>query len=145
MKDYVKPTKRDFDPSLCILHNRTIYLPRSSRPSVFCKKCVLKNFAKFTGKHLYQSHHFNKLCFPANFAKFLRTPFLTEHLWWLLLLLLAVICCHKLSLVLPLGVIRCHSLSFVVTHCHSISLDVSPACLFINNLYFIFFYFLHHL
>ena len=24
-------------------------------------------------------------CFPVNFAKFLRTPFLTEHLWWLLL------------------------------------------------------------
>ena len=25
--------------------------------------------------------------FPVNFAKFLRTPFLTEHLWWLLLLI----------------------------------------------------------
>ena len=25
---------------------------RSSRPKVFCKKCVLWNFAKFTGKHL---------------------------------------------------------------------------------------------
>ena len=25
------------------------------------------------------------LCFPVNFAKFLRTPFLKEHLWWLLL------------------------------------------------------------
>ena len=24
-------------------------------------------------------------CFPVNFAKFLRTPLLTEHLWWLLL------------------------------------------------------------
>ena len=24
-------------------------------------------------------------CFPVNFAKFLRTPFLTEYLWWLLL------------------------------------------------------------
>ena len=24
-------------------------------------------------------------CFPVNFAKFLRTPFLTEHLGWLLL------------------------------------------------------------
>ena len=26
-------------------------------------------------------------CFPVNFTKFLRTPFLTEHLWWLLLFL----------------------------------------------------------
>ena len=24
-------------------------------------------------------------CFPVNFAKFLRTPFFIEHLWWLLL------------------------------------------------------------
>ena len=27
-------------------------------------------------------------CFPVNFANFLRTPFLTEHLRWLLLLVL---------------------------------------------------------
>ena len=27
---------------------------RSSCPEVFCKKGVLENFAKFTGKHLYQ-------------------------------------------------------------------------------------------
>ena len=26
---------------------------RSSRPEVFLKKGVLRNFAKFTGKHLY--------------------------------------------------------------------------------------------
>ena len=24
-------------------------------------------------------------CFPVNFAKFLKTPFIIEHLWWLLL------------------------------------------------------------
>ena len=56
------------------------------------KKAVLRNFAKFTGKHLCQSLFFNKVasftlatllkkrlwhrCFPVNFAKFLRTPFL---------------------------------------------------------------------
>ena len=28
---------------------------RSSRPEVFCKKDVLRNFAKFTAKHLYES------------------------------------------------------------------------------------------
>ena len=68
---------------------------------VFHKKGVLRNFAKFTGKRLCQSLFFNKVagltsatllkkrlwrrCFPVNFAKFLRKPFLTEHLWWLLL------------------------------------------------------------
>ena len=34
---------------------------RSSRPEVFCEKDVLKNFAKFTGKHLCQSPFFNKV------------------------------------------------------------------------------------
>ena len=33
----------------------------SSRPEVFCKKGVLENLAKFTGKHLCQSLSFNKL------------------------------------------------------------------------------------
>ena len=75
-------------------------------PEVFCKRGVLRNFTKFTGKHLCQSLFFNKvagkhLCqslffnivaglrpatllkkrpwhryFPVNFVKFLRTPLL---------------------------------------------------------------------
>ena len=73
---------------------------RSSRPEMFCKKGVLRNFAKFTGKHLCQSLFSNKVagprpaillkrrllhwCFPVNFTEFLRTPFYIEHLWWLL-------------------------------------------------------------
>ena len=56
------------------------------------KRSVLKYFAKFTGKHPCQSLFFNKIlslrpatlskmrpwhkCFPVNFAKFLRIPFL---------------------------------------------------------------------
>ena len=56
------------------------------------KKGVLRSFTKFTGKHLCQSLFLNKVadlrpttllkkrlwhrCFPANFVKFLRTPFL---------------------------------------------------------------------
>ena len=34
---------------------------RGSRPEVFCKKDILKNFAKFTGKHLCKSLFFNKV------------------------------------------------------------------------------------
>ena len=33
----------------------------SSRPEVFCQKDIIKNFAKFTGKHLCQSLFFNKV------------------------------------------------------------------------------------
>ena len=76
----------------------TMKISRSSRPEVFLESAP-RNFAKFTGKHLCQSLSFNKVadprsatllkkrlwhrCYPVNFAKFLRTPFLTEHVWWL--------------------------------------------------------------
>ena len=58
---------------------------RSSYLEVFCKEAVLKNLAKFTGKHLRQSLFLNKSCrererelqkrlwhwcFPVNFEKF---------------------------------------------------------------------------
>ena len=68
---------------------------RSSHSEVFCRKGVLRNFAKYTGKHLCQSLFFNKVaclssatllkkkiwhwCFPVNFAKFLKAPFFPEH------------------------------------------------------------------
>ena len=34
---------------------------KSSRPEVLCQKGVLRNFAKFTGKHLCQSLFFDKV------------------------------------------------------------------------------------
>ena len=51
---------------------------------------VLRNFRKFTGKYLGLPATLLKKRlwhrrFPVNFVKFLRTLFLTEHLWWLLL------------------------------------------------------------
>ena len=77
---------------------------RSSQQRRSIKKGVLKNFAKFTVKHLCQSLFFNKVvglrpatllkkrlwqrCFLVNFAKFLRTPFLENTSGRLLLRLL---------------------------------------------------------
>ena len=70
---------------------------------MFFEKSVFKSFPNFTGKHLCWSLFLKNLqaeglqlhkirlqhkCFPVKFAKFLRTPFLTEHLQWLLLHLL---------------------------------------------------------
>ena len=65
---------------------------RSSHRRCSIEIGVLRNFTKFTGKHLCQSLSFNKVadlrpatllkkrlwhrCFPVNFVKFLRTPFL---------------------------------------------------------------------
>ena len=62
---------------------------RSSPPEVFCKKGVLRNFAKFKGKYLQAATLLKKRLwhryFPVNFAKFLRTLFFTEHFQWLFL------------------------------------------------------------
>ena len=44
------------EETLCLLQ-----IFRSSRSEVLCKKCVLRNFPKFTGKHLCQSLFFNKV------------------------------------------------------------------------------------
>ena len=38
-----------------------ISLDRTSRLEVFCKNGILRNFKKFTGKHLCQSLFFNKV------------------------------------------------------------------------------------
>ena len=71
-----------------------IYTEQKQPPEVFCNKGALRNFAKFTGKHLCQSLFSNKVtclrsatllknrlwhrCILVNFAKFLRTPFLQD-------------------------------------------------------------------
>ena len=69
-----------------------LIIVRSSHQRSSMKDGVLRNFAKFREKHLCQSLIFNKVaglrsatllkkriwhrCFPLNFAKILRTPFL---------------------------------------------------------------------
>ena len=45
---------------------------RKQQPEVFCKKGVLKKFAKFTGKHYLRSLLFDKVAA----SKFLRANFL---------------------------------------------------------------------
>ena len=53
-----------------ISHEKFVLINRSSRPDVFCKKGVLRNFAKFLGKHLYQSLFFIEVAGGAcNFTK----------------------------------------------------------------------------
>ena len=77
---------------------KKLHIRRSSCPDVFCKKSVLR-----ISQNSYLCHSFflNKdaglslqlllkkrlwhRCFPVNCAKFLRTPFLKEHIRWLLL------------------------------------------------------------
>ena len=78
-----------------IVKPHSLSTKKSSHPEVFCKKGVLRNFTKFTGKHLCQILFINKVAglrlatllktrrwhtrFPVNFVDFLRTPFLLNN------------------------------------------------------------------
>ena len=92
-----------FHAVLVCLGNSHCMLIQKQFPEAFCNKGALRNFAKFTEKHLRQILFLNKIaalawscnfikkrlwrrCFTKNFAKFLRAPFLTKHRRWLLCL-----------------------------------------------------------
>ena len=62
-------------------HNK-IFASSQRRCSIK-KGGILKNFTKFTGKHLCQSLYFNKVMaqvFPKEFGEILKNIFFTEHL-----------------------------------------------------------------
>ena len=63
-KKYVTSKKRGITNSINYNFGKirvNSYNSRSSRPEVFCKKGSIRNFAKFTGKHLCQRLFFNKV------------------------------------------------------------------------------------
>ena len=114
-----------------MLYNKTtnVMKARSSHRRCSVKKDVLRNFAKFTGKHQYQSLFFYKVaglhlcqglsfnkvaglrpatllkkrlwhrCFPVNFAKFLRISFLQNTSGRLLLESRQYICNYFMILI----------------------------------------------
>ena len=102
---------------------------RSSRPEMFCKKRVLRNFTKLTGKQLFQSLICNKVaglrpapllkkrlwhrCLPVNFVKFPRTPFYIEYLCWLLLTMIRIDSVSRKNI---LKVALCHQVKFYQRH-----------------------------
>ena len=56
-------------------------LPRnvkSNRSEVHCKKVILKNIAKFTGRHL--CWWLQSRCFPENFCEIFKNTYFVEHL-----------------------------------------------------------------
>ena len=81
------------------VEDKVTWICKSSHPEVFRKKVFLEILQNSQG-NTCASLFFNKVagwgltllkkgpwhrCFPVNIEKFLRTPFLTEHLRWLLL------------------------------------------------------------
>ena len=80
---------------------------------------VLRNFRKFTGKYLGLPATLLKKRlwhrrFPVNFVKFLRTLFLTEHLWWLLLYV--PIWARSVSCLKRAALVKCEQVSEAVVH-----------------------------
>ena len=73
---HVKPLRRLFSK----IFLRDLVTSRCSRLEVFCRKDVLKNFAKFTGKHLCKSLFFNNVagCFWT--SQFIFNTFFTKHI-----------------------------------------------------------------
>ena len=76
-------------------HRKSSIELRTSCPEMFCKKDVLKNFAKFAGKHFCQSIFFNKVeacnlikketlaqVFSCEFFETFKNSLIVEHLWW---------------------------------------------------------------
>ena len=58
--------RKDLASSVFTLPLQLILKSGSNRPEVFCKKGVLRNFTKFTGKHLCQRLFFNKVAGPGS-------------------------------------------------------------------------------
>ena len=57
------------------VNNKNIIKRRRSRPEVFCKKGVVRNVAKFTGKQLYQSLFLMAQVFSCEFREILKNTF----------------------------------------------------------------------
>ena len=100
-------SKNSWRPNICCFNHCNCFLilflswmtSRKQPPEVFSEKCVLKNFAKQLNicvkvsflimlqarpAALLKKRPWQR-CFPVNFAKLLRTPFLIEDLRWVLL------------------------------------------------------------
>ena len=69
----------DFDKHFPGIDLKSQVRCRNSRSELFCKKGVLRNFTKFTGKHLCQSLFFNKVAGQISKNTFLhRTPLMAS-------------------------------------------------------------------
>ena len=77
---------------LCINKRCRVFTFRSSHRRCSVRKGTLRNFTKFTGKHLCQSLCFNKACnfikiefmamvFSCEFCEISMNTFFTEHVW----------------------------------------------------------------
>ena len=96
-KERTNPHIRNFECTwqMIMFPSYLLFFFRSSHQRCSMKKGVLKNFTIFTGKHMRQSHFFNKVAggtcnfikkdtltqvFSCEFCKISKSTFFTEHL-----------------------------------------------------------------
>ena len=79
----LKLLSREAGVQMCSVKKVFLEISQNSRENACARACFNKvaglRPATLLKKRLWHRR------FPVNFGKFLRTPFLTEHLWWLLL------------------------------------------------------------
>ena len=78
--NYLKNVIGLLDPTIFVGNTNLFYTEKYA----FSVKKELTNISGLRPATLLKKRLWHK-CFPVNFAKFLRTPFLTEHFQWLLL------------------------------------------------------------
>ena len=87
--DYILPYFVQFSKKILLFIAVEDYNQKQPFADVLQNSIALKNFAIFTGKHLYWNNFMKKRLqhrfFSLNIAKFLRKAFSIEHLRWLLL------------------------------------------------------------
>ena len=103
--------------NICLCKNIKGITFRSSHRRCSVRKVVLRNFAKFTGKHLYQSLFLNKAAglrpeacnfikketlaqvFFCEFCEISKNTFFIEHLWAIASTLSELSCSHSVLLI----------------------------------------------
>ena len=75
-------------PKRCSVKKEFLKILQNSQENI----CASLFFNKVTGLRpsTLLKKRFQRKCFPVNFAKFTRTTFLKEHLWWLFLTLFRI-------------------------------------------------------
>ena len=104
---YLGPCQLSAMELFCKNHLQLKPLTKSSQQRCSVKKGVLRNFAKFTGKHLCQSLFFNKV---AGGGRLLLTPTPPDDCFWLSIFLKKL---HLLNRILNMPVLNYTRGSFI--------------------------------
>ena len=114
---------------ICTLNNR--FIPNL----VYTQMGVIERCSEVPQASNFIKNRLWHRCFPVNFVKFIRAPFLTEHFWWLLLFT------AKFALLICQGFNSVCTISLVLHHLHEFYFFPYNFYLFLDIIYFWIFLF----